>query len=67
MRTTLNINDSLIQSISKYTGMTCKTEIIDRALSELLDKLKRENIKNAYGKMKFELDVRKFRNRELNE
>lgn len=67
MRTTLNINNSLINSISKHTGISNKTEIINTALSELLGKLRRQNIINAYGKIDIELDVREFRNRELKE
>jgi hypothetical protein len=67
MRTTLNVDDSLMNSISKHTGIANKTEIINRALSEWLGKLRRENIMNAYGKIDIDLDVREFRNREIKE
>ncbi len=65
MRTTLNLDDELMQSIMKVSGMTNKTEIIHQALSDFLAKLVRENIKNAYGKLNFDLDVREYRDREL--
>ncbi|UCH98369.1 MAG: type II toxin-antitoxin system VapB family antitoxin [Candidatus Aminicenantes bacterium] len=67
MRTTLNLDDQLMQSIMKISGMKNKTEIIHQALSEFFGKLVRENIKNAYGKLNFQLDVREYRNRELGE
>ena len=67
MRTTLNLDDRLMQSIMKISGMKNKTEIIHQALVDFLSKRVRENIKNAYGKLNFELNVREYRNRELAE
>jgi hypothetical protein len=67
MRTTLYVNEKLVQSIKKYTGTMNKTEIINTALEEFLSKLKREKIKQAYGNIKIDLKVREFRNKELNE
>jgi Arc/MetJ family transcription regulator len=65
MRTTLNIDDSLLHSITKHTGITNKTEIINTALSDYLGKLRRQNLMNAYGKIDLDLDVRELRDREL--
>jgi Arc/MetJ family transcription regulator len=67
MRTTLNLDDRLIQAIMKSTGVKNKTEIINKALTEYLGKLNRESIKEACGKLNFDLDVREFRNLELKE
>ena len=67
MRTTLNVDDRLIQSIMKSTGKKNKTKIINEALTEYLGKLNRESIKKASGKLNFDLDVREFRNLELKE
>lgn len=67
MRTTFNIDDKLINSIMKCTEMKNKTEIINKALAEYLGKLTRESIKEAYGKLEFDLDVRDLRNLELQE
>ena len=64
MRTTLILNDVLIQEIRRYSGLGSKTEIIHRALEEMLSRLKRERIKQAAGKMVIELDVGKFRDRD---
>jgi hypothetical protein len=67
MRTTLNIDESLVRSISKHTGILNKTEIINSALTEYLGKIRRRNIIDAYGKFDIDLDVRELRNRELTE
>ena len=67
MRTTLNLDDNLIRAIKKNTGMTSKTEIINKALVEYLKKLNIEGIKDACGKLNFDIDVRAFRNLELQE
>jgi hypothetical protein len=67
MRTTLYVNDSLIQSIKRYASNLNKTEIINQALEEYLARLKREKLKNAFGKLHIDLDVREYRNRESNE
>lgn len=67
MRTTLNLDENLVQTIKKSTGMTSKTEIINKALAEYLKKINNESIKEACGKLNFDLDVREFRNLELGE
>ncbi|MCP4218684.1 MAG: type II toxin-antitoxin system VapB family antitoxin [bacterium] len=67
MRTTLNIDDTLIKEIMDSSGIKSKTEIIHNALKEYRGKLVRENIKNACGKLHFDIDVRALRNLELQE
>ncbi|MCK4766169.1 MAG: type II toxin-antitoxin system VapB family antitoxin [Candidatus Aminicenantes bacterium] len=67
MRTTLNLDDSLMQAIMKNTGITGKTKIINKALAEYLKKLNRESIMAACGKLDFDIDVRAFRDLELRE
>lgn len=67
MRTTLYINDSLIRSIKRHARNLNKTQIINQALEEYLSRLRREEIKNAYGKIQVDLDVREFRQREFDE
>jgi len=67
MRTTLNISEKILGEISKLSGVTCKTEIIDKALREMLDRLRRQKLKGAWGKIAIDLDVRKLRRRELGE
>jgi len=51
MRTTLNIDSDLLRRIGRLTGIKNKTQIIDRALWELLGKLRREKLKEAYGSL----------------
>ncbi len=41
MRTTLNISEDMLGEISRLSGVMCKTEIIDKALREMLNRLRR--------------------------
>jgi Arc/MetJ family transcription regulator len=67
MRTTLNISNDVLGEISRLSGVKCKTEIIDKALREMLNQLRRQKLKGAWGKIAIDLDVRKLRRRELDE
>ncbi|HUU04312.1 MAG TPA: type II toxin-antitoxin system VapB family antitoxin [Patescibacteria group bacterium] len=67
MRTTLNISEDMLGKISRLSGVTCKTEIIDKALREMLDRLRRQKLKGAWGQVAVDLNVRELRRRELNE
>jgi len=67
MRTTLNISENILGEISRLSGVTCKTEIIDKALREMLDRLRRQKLKGAWGKIAIDLNVRDLRWRELSE
>lgn len=67
MRTTLNISENILREISKLSGIKCKTAIIDKALHEMLNRLRRQKLKGAWGKIAVDLDVRKLRRRELDE
>lgn len=67
MRTTLNISENVLGEISKLSGLRSKTAIIDKALHEMLDRLRRQKLKGAWGKIAIDLDVRKVRQRELDE
>lgn len=57
MRTTLNISAELLDEIARLSGTTCKTAIIDRALRELRDRLRREKLKGAWGKIAVDLEA----------
>lgn len=67
MRTTLNLDDDLLLAIKKISGINSKTEIINRALAEYLKRLNIESIKQACGKLNFDIDVRALRDLELQE
>ena len=57
MRTTLNISSEMLEEISRLTGVKNKTEIIDKALQEMLDRLRRRRLKGAWGKIHVEMDL----------
>jgi len=67
MRTTLNISENVLGEIAKLSGVKCKTAIIDKALHEMLGRLRRQKLKGAWGKIAIDLNVRKLRQRELDE
>jgi Arc/MetJ family transcription regulator len=67
MRTTLNISEELLAEIARLSGTTCKTEIIDRALRETLERLRRQKLKGAWGKITIDRNVRELRRRERSE
>jgi hypothetical protein len=67
MRTTLNISNDVLGEIGRLSGVKSKTAIIDNALREMLDRLRRQKLKGAWGKIAVDLDVRKLRRRELDE
>ena len=67
MRTTLNIAGDVLGEIARLSGVKSKTEIIDKALREMLDRLRRQKLKGAWGKIAIDLNVRELRRRELDE
>jgi Arc/MetJ family transcription regulator len=67
MRTTLNLDEELMEKIMRNTGIKSKTKIINNALQEYFYKIISDSIKDAWGKLDFDLDVREFRNLELDE
>jgi len=67
MRTTLNISEDMLGEISRLSGVKCKTEIIDKALREMLDRLRRQKLKGAWGKIAIDMNVRDLRRKELDE
>lgn len=56
MRTTLNIAEDKLREIARLSGMKSKTAIIDVALREMLDRLRREKLKKAWGKIDVDLN-----------
>lgn len=67
MRTTLNISENILGEISRLSGVKNKTAIIDKALHEMLNQLRRQKLKGAWGKIAVDLSVRELRRRELSE
>lgn len=67
MQTTIDLDEKLMQDVMKTTGLTDKSGIINKALKEFLYKATVEGIKNACGKLHFDIDIRAFRDLELDE
>jgi hypothetical protein len=61
MRTTLNISEDKLREISRLSGVKSKTAIIDAALREMLDRLRRERLKGAWGKIAVDPGMREFK------
>lgn len=62
MRTTLDLSDRLMQEVMKLSGIGNKTLLIETALSEYMRKLKRDRIKNSFGKLALDIDIVELRN-----
>lgn len=56
MRTTLNISEDKLREIGRLSGMKSKTAIIDAALREMLDRLRRQKLKGAWGRIAVDRD-----------
>lgn len=56
MRTTLNISEDKLREIARLSGMKSKTAIIDAALRDMLDRLRRQKLKGAWGRIAVERD-----------
>lgn len=65
MRTTLNLDESLIQELLKVTGAKTKTEAIRIAILELIRRKNLDKLKSLSGKIHIDLDWRKMEQIEL--
>lgn len=65
MRTTLDLDDELVQELLKATEAKTKTEAIHLAISELIRRRKLEKLKSLSGKIHIYLDWRKREKAEL--
>lgn len=64
MRTTLNLSDNLMQEVTKLSGIGNKTKLIETALSEYMRKLKRDKVRQAFGKLRLDIDIVNLRNQD---
>jgi len=60
-RTNVVLDEKLIESLKKLTGLETSKSIIDYALKELLRKYKQRRILGLKGKIKWEGDLKKMR------
>ena len=65
MRTTLDLDEDLIQELLKTTKARTKTEAIHLAISELIRREKLEKLKSLSGKVRIGLDLKKTEKIEL--
>jgi hypothetical protein len=63
MRTTLDIPENLINEALKITKSKTKTDLIKKALENIIQKNKIRNIKNYRGKVAIDIDLNTLRKR----
>ena len=57
MRTTLDLPASLLEEAMPLTKIRTKTEVITRALENLIQKEKLQQLKKYYGKIDLDIDL----------
>ena len=67
MRTTINVNDELMNALLKRTKSRTKTQAIETAIREYLDKKAVEDLISLSGKIDIDPDWRKDEEAELDE
>lgn len=65
MRTTLIIPDKLMKDLMEETGETSKTVLVRRSLEEMLQKVRRENLKGLRGKIDLDIDLDALRSKDV--
>ena len=63
MRTTLDLSAPLLEEAMAVTKIRTKTEVITRALENLIQKEKVQQLKNYYGKIDLDIDLDALRKR----
>ena len=63
MRTTLDLSAPLLEEAMTLTKIRTKTEVITRALENLIQKEKVQQLKNYYGKIDLDIDLDALRKR----
>ncbi|AIW88815.1 MULTISPECIES: type II toxin-antitoxin system VapB family antitoxin [unclassified Treponema] len=63
MRTTLDLSAPLLEEAMALTKIRTKTEVITRALENLIQKEKVQQLKNYYGKIDLDIDLDALRKR----
>ena len=65
MRTTLDIDEKLLQEVLEFTGEATKGKAVNKALAEYVRRSKLDDLRNMIGSMDLQYDWRKERQREL--
>ena len=61
MRTNIVLNDQLINEAMRLSHSQTKKEVVDLALQNFVAYLKRQKMKDLFGKIKWEGDLKKMR------
>jgi Arc/MetJ family transcription regulator len=61
MRTNIEIDDQLMDRAMELTGLRTKRAVVDAALKALVDRHSRRQLKEAFGKYRWEGDLDKLR------
>jgi hypothetical protein len=65
MRTTLIIPDDLMNDLVEETGEKSKTLLVRRSLEEMLQRVRRENLKRLRGKIDLDIDLETLRTKDI--
>ncbi len=65
MRTTINIQDGIIDDIVRYYHSKTKTEAVNRALSEWVNIMKKNSLLSLRGQVDFEDNLDKIKQKEI--
>ncbi|MCJ7643212.1 MAG: type II toxin-antitoxin system VapB family antitoxin [Candidatus Aminicenantes bacterium] len=65
MRTTLIIPDDLMNDLVEETGEKSKTLLVRRSLEQMLERVRRENLKRLRGKIDLDIDLETLRTKDL--
>jgi Arc/MetJ family transcription regulator len=57
MRTTLDLNEALLNEAMKWTGIFTKTAVINEALKEIIEHKKRMRLIEMAGNVKLDVDL----------
>ncbi len=63
MRTTIDIPEDLIKEAMRITKASTKTDLIKKALRDIIQKHKIKSLKNYKGKINFSVDLDNLRKR----
>jgi Arc/MetJ family transcription regulator len=67
MRTTININDDLMEALLAHTKAKTKTKAVELSIREYIEKQSIEDIVSLSGKIDIDCDWQKIEEAELNE
>ena len=67
MRTTITVEDSVMEKLMKYTQSKTRTEAVNRALTDWVQHLKIEKLRSLRGKLYMEDNWEKLRSMEIQE